>query len=58
MLFGGAELEVIHTQWFCMKTSLSLLVMAILFIWAWIVSTEVEIVNEYKNNLFLVVWCK
>lgn len=52
MLFGNAELEVIYTQWFCMKTSLILLVMAILFIWAWITATEVEIVNEYKSNLF------
>lgn len=58
MLFEDAELEVIYTQWFCMKTSLILLVMAMLFIWAWIMTTEVEIVNEYKNNLFLVVWCK
>lgn len=55
MLFEDAELEVIYTQWFGMKTSLMFLVMATLFIWAWIMTTEVEIVNEYKNNLFLVV---
>lgn len=52
MLFGDAELEVIYTQWFCMKTSLIILLMAMLFIWAWITATEVEIVNEYKSNLF------
>lgn len=55
MLFEDAELEVIYTQWFWMKTSLIFLVMAMLFIWAWIMTTEVEIVNEYKNDLFLVV---
>ena len=58
MLFEDAELEVIYTQWFCMKSSRIPLVMAMLFIWAWIMATEVEIVNDYKNNLFLAVWCK